>query len=157
MTHTKRGTGGPSVNQVASTDAFTNTIKPNLVNNFPIDIDVPGQYFVSSVPFIGVPLAFSGSNLIINSPNINEDVALLNIRKAIRERLNLLGRPQEVDHAHLLLSGIVEAQAIYTDPGEGPTSADIDLTDVELDGYILGPSNWTSALFAMTYDNNLGT
>ena len=50
-----------------------------------------------------------------------------------------------------------EAQAIYKDPGEGPTSADIDLTDVELDGYILGPSNWTSALFAMTYDNNLGS
>jgi hypothetical protein len=159
--HTHRSTttteASGSVNQNASPDAYNNTITPNFINNLPLDVDVPGQSFVSSGPYIGVPLAFSGSNLIINSPNINEDVALLNIRKAVRQRLNMLGRPQEADHAHLLLSGIVEAQAIYADPGQGPSTGDIDLTDVELDGYVLGPSSWTSALFAMTYDNNLGS
>jgi hypothetical protein len=131
-------------------------ITPNVINNLPIDVTVPGQSFVSSGPYIGVPLTFSGTDLIINNPSINEDVALLNIRKAIGERLALLGRGQESDHAHLLLSGIVEAQAMYRDPGQGATSSDIDLTDAELDGYILGPSNWTSALFAFTYDNNIG-
>jgi hypothetical protein len=159
-THKKKVVRTPadaSVNQNASPDAYNNRITPNFINNLPIDVDVPGQSFVSSGPYIGVPLAFSGSNLIINSPNINEDVALLNIRKAVRQRLDLLGRPQEADHAHLLLSGIVEAQAIYSDPGQGPSTGDIDLTDVELDGYVLGPSSWTSALFAMTYDNNLGS
>jgi hypothetical protein len=148
-------TSGPDA--YITRESTSNTISPNVVNNLPIDVDVPGQSFVSSGPYIGIPLAFSGSNLIINSPNINEDVSLLNIRKAIKQRLRLLGRGEEVDHAHLLLSGIVEAQAIYKDPGEGPTSDDIDLTDAELDGYILGPSSWTSALFAMTYDNSIGS
>jgi hypothetical protein len=124
--------------------------------NLPIDVDVPGQSFVSSGPYIGIPLVYSGSNLIINSPNINEDVALLNIRKSIRQRLALLGREEAEDHAHLLLSGIVEAQALYKDPGAGPTSSDIDLTASELDGYVLGPSSWTSALFALAYDNGIG-
>jgi hypothetical protein len=158
----KKTQAGDQVSNTSAPDAYltqesgSNTITPNQVNNLPIDVDVPGQSFVSSGPYIGVPLAFSGSNLIINSPNINEDVSLLNIRKAIKERLRLLGRAQEEDHAHLLLSGIVEAQALYRDPGEGPTSSDIDLTNAELDGYILGPSSWTSGLFAMTYDNNIG-
>jgi hypothetical protein len=153
--HKKSQVVGSATGSMAP-DAVSNTITPNEINNLPIDVDVPGQSFVSSGPYIGVPLAFSGSNLIINSPNINEDVSLLNIRKAIKERLRLLGRAEEEDHAHLLLSGIVEAQAIYSDPGEGPTSDDIDLTNAELDGYILGPSSWTSGLFAMTYDNNIG-
>ena len=153
----------PSEKQSAGPDAYisrdntTEVITPNVINNLPIDVTVPGQSFVSSGPYIGVPLTFSGTDLIINSPSVNEDVALLNIRKAIHQRLSLLGRGGESDHAHLLLSGIVEAQAIYRDPGQGPTSSDIDLTDAELDGYILGPSNWTSALFAFTYDNNIGS
>jgi hypothetical protein len=148
-------TSGPDA--YITRESTSSTIAPNEINNLPIDVDVPGQSFVSSGPYIGIPLAFSGSNLIINSPNINEDVSLLNIRKAIKERLRILGRGEEVDHAHLLLSGIVETQGIYLDPGQGPVSSDIDLTNVELDGYILGPSSWTSALFAMTYDNTIGS
>jgi len=124
---------------------------------FPIDIDVPGQSFVSSGPYIGIPLVYSGGNLIINSPNINEDVTLLNMRKNINRRMHELGRTEAEDHAHLLLSGIVEGQALYKDPGVGPNSSDIDLTSAELDGYILAPSHWTSALFSFAYDNDRGT
>lgn len=125
--------------------------------SFPMDIDVPGQSFVSTGPYIGIPLLYSGMNLIINSPNINEDVTLLNMRKAIRERLVAMGRPIEEDHAHLLLSGIVEGQAFYEAPGQGPDTSGLDVSTAELDGYILGPSPWTSALLALAYDNNTGT
>jgi hypothetical protein len=125
--------------------------------SFPMDIDVPGQSFVSTGPYIGIPLLYSGMNLIINSPNINEDVTLLNMRKAIRERLVAMGRPIEEDHAHLLLSGIVEGQAFYQAPGQGADTSGIDVSTAALDGYILGPSPWTSALLSFAYDNNVGT
>lgn len=124
----------------------------------PVDLDVPGQSFVSSGPYIGIPLEYSGSNLIINSPNVNEDITLLNIRKNISQRLVALGRPAESLGSHILLSGIIESQALYRSAGGGENnSSDIDLTTVNLDAYILGPSNWTSGLVELSYDNNIGT
>ena len=124
----------------------------------PVDLDVPGQSFVSSGPYIGVPLEFSGGGLIINSPSVNEDVTLLKLRKNIRERLVALGRPEEVDHSHILLSGIAEGQALYTNRNSsGDSSSDIDLTSANLDVYVLGPSSWTSALLEFSYDNSTGT
>lgn len=124
----------------------------------PIDLDVPGQSFVSSGPYIGIPLEYSGSNLIINSPNVNEDIALLKIRKNITQRLIDLGRPIESMGSHILLSGIIEGQALYRTAGGGNNNtSDIDLTTVNLDAYVLGPSNWTSGLLEFSYDNNIGT
>lgn len=123
----------------------------------PVDVDVPGQSFVSSGPYIGVPLQFSGSNLIVNTPSVNQDVALLKVRKNIHERLQGLGVIEEPDHAHVLLSGQVEGQAFYQDIGGGPNNTDIDLTNVTLDTYILGPSQWLSSLISFTYDNLPGT
>lgn len=123
----------------------------------PVDVDVPGQSFVSSGPYIGVPLQFSGSNLIVNTPSVNQDVALLKVRKNIHERLQGLGVIEEPDHAHVLLSGEVEGQAYYQDIGGGPNNTNIDLTNVTLDTYILGPSQWLSSLISLTYDNNAGS
>jgi hypothetical protein len=123
---------------------------------FPIDSDVPGRSFVSTGPYIGVPFAYSGGDLIINNPSVNQDVALLNIRKAIRKKMTALGRADEADHAHLLLSGIIEGQAGYRRPGNGSTQSDIDLSGAELDGYILGPSNWTSGIISFAYDDSNG-
>jgi type II secretory pathway pseudopilin PulG len=132
------------------------TISNTYVQSYPIDVDVPGKSFVSTGPYIGIPLIYSGGNLIINSPSINEDVTLLNMRKSIHKRMQALGRPSENDHAHLLLSGMIEAQATYKSPGVGATSSDIDLTGSELDGYILGPSSWVLGLFTFAYDNASG-
>jgi hypothetical protein len=126
------------------------------LESFPIDPDVPGKSFVSTGPYIGVPYIYSGGDLVINSPSVNQDVALLNVRKAIRAKLSALGRADESDHAHLLLSGIVEGQASYLRPGVGSTKTNIDLSSAELDGYVLGPSNWTSGLLAFAYDNANG-
>lgn len=126
------------------------------LESFPIDPDVPGKSFVSTGPYIGVPYIYSGGDLVINSPSVNQDVALLNIRKAIRKKLSALGRGDEADHAHLLLSGIVEGAASYQRPGVGSVQTSIDLSSAELDGYILGPSNWTSGLIAFSYDDANG-
>ncbi len=120
----------------------------------PVDVDVPGQSFVSSGPYIGIPLQFSGSNLIINSPSVNQDVALLKVRKNIHQRLESLGVIEAPDHAHVLLSGVIEGHGIYKDIGGGPNSTDIDLTNVTLDAYILRPE-WVSRLMSLTYDMTL--
>jgi hypothetical protein len=122
----------------------------------PVDLDVPGQSFVSSGPYIGIPLEYSGSNLIINSPNVNEDIALLNIRKNIAQRLSALGRTGDASGSHILLSGIIEGQALDR-AGGGTNYSDIDLTTANLDAYILGPTSWTSGLLELAYDNNIGT
>lgn len=124
----------------------------------PVDFDVPGQSFVSSGPYIGIPLEFSGSNLIVNSPSVNEDIILLKLRKNVIQRLESYGRPEEGNGSHILLSGTIQGQGLFknTTPSSQNTS-DINVTTAALDAYILGPSRWTSGLLELSYDNNLGT
>lgn len=122
----------------------------------PIDLDVPGQSFVSSGPYLGIPLEYSGSNLIINSPSINEDALLLKMRQNIYQRLDALGMHHAEEHSHLLLSGFVEGQLGYQG-GPGGGSSNADFTGANLDAYILGPSSWTSGLMEFAYDNSRGT
>lgn len=124
----------------------------------PVDLDVPGQSFVSSGPYIGVPLEFAGGDLIVNSPSVNEDIMLLNISKSINQRLTALGRPMgKALGSHILLSGLVEAQAFGKNGPDIRGYSDIDLTSVNLDAFIMGPSTWTSAYFEFAFDNNIGT
>lgn len=145
----------PSEEPISGTTATTNLPNSGLTY-LPVDIDVPGQSFVSSGPYIGIPLQFSGSNLIINSPSVNQDVSLLKVRKNIHERLQAMGISEESDHSHILLSGIVEGQALYKDLGGKADSTDFDITNATLDTYILGPE-WISALMSFTHDNSAGT
>lgn len=124
----------------------------------PVDLDVPGQSFVSSGPYIGIPFEFTGGHLIVNSPHVNEDVTLLQIDKNVDERLLSMGRPaDQTIGSHILLSGLIEGQALTRNGGGNHSSSDIDLTSANLDVYIMGPSTWTSALVEFAYDNNIGS
>lgn len=122
----------------------------------PVDVDVPGQSFVSSGPYIGVPLEYSGNDLIINNPSIDQDVTLLEMRKNIHQRFQSMGITEDPDHAHVLLSGVVEGQAAYQNTNSGASNSSIDLTRASIDAYILGPSRWLSSLISLSYDNYTG-
>jgi len=128
----------------------------DLAQYLPFDVDVPGEAYVSSGPYIGVNVAFSGSNLIVTSPSVNTDLQLLNIRKKILTQLgSLLGGEGNLkpEHSHVLLSGVIEGQASYTDFGGAPSRTDIDVTNMSLDTTIFGPSNWILGFIELSYDN----
>lgn len=133
------------------------TSQPETITYFPMDFSVPGKSFVSSGPYLGIPLEYSGMNLIINAPSVNQDVTLLKARKNIDSHLSAIGIEQSPSSAHLLLSGIVEGQASYHRIGGGHATSDLDITSAGLDAYILGPGPWLSALIAFSYDNAAGT
>lgn len=123
----------------------------------PFDPDVPGEAYVSSGPYIGIDITFAGSNLIINSPSVNTDLQLLNLRKNIIKQLDALLHERDPGdtHSHLLLSGVVETQASYHNhDGAHPSRTDIDVTNMSIDATILGPSDWILGFIELSYDGS---
>jgi hypothetical protein len=156
---TYTASAAPVPNDVAPKTSLTGRDLVKLIGEeqefLPFDLDVPGQAFVSTGPYVGVPIQFAGTNLIVNSPSVNTDLQLLGIRKNISKQLNAMGGEinKEPYHSHLLLSGLIEAQADYIHEGGRPNTSDIDLSSVSIDATVLGPSPWMLGFIELNYDN----
>ena len=128
------------------------------INYLPFDPDVPGRAFVTTGPYAGVTIQFAGTDLIINSPSVNTDLQLLDIRKQILNQLSTTNYKHTGDHSHLLFSGVIEGQANYTrlgkNTGNGRSVSDIDVTNVSLDATVFGPSDWILGFIEFSYDGS---
>lgn len=102
--------------------------------------------------YIGVAPQYDGSNLIINNPGVNNDVALLKLRKAELEAYKAAGNPYE-GTPELIFSGEVEGTSVYKTPyNSTPAGTDFDLTDAEIDAFIEGNS-WVSGFMTFIYNS----
>lgn len=125
----------------------------------PLQSSAPAQPYqllpkgsVVIAPFTGQPTFYSGGQLIVNAPSVNEDAKLL-YRRFLNEQEYLKAGMSKSTKPRLVLSGQVEGQASYAQPYSGRYSSDIDLTGAELDA-LAEILPWVNGFMAMTYDNN---
>lgn len=147
---------GSKVKRLAPIDAeqAVSTTGSTVPAILPFDPDVPGRSFVSIGPYVGLPFNYAGTNLVVNSPSVNTDVQLLSTRKKIISHLNdTVGNLSADPNPHLLLSGVVEGQAVY-EKLDNQSSSDINLTNVSIDAILFGPSNWLLGFVELSYNGN---
>ena len=102
--------------------------------------------------YIGVEPRYDGFNLIVNNPGVNNDVALLKLRKSEAAAYEQAGQTYG-ETPELIFSGVVEGTSIYTSPyNDSSAGADFDLTDAELDTFIEA-NRWVSGFMTFTYNS----
>ncbi|OGT06880.1 MAG: hypothetical protein A2103_05325 [Gammaproteobacteria bacterium GWF2_41_13] len=103
-------------------------------------------------PFTSKPTYYSGGQLVVNAPGINEDEKLL-YRRALNESQQTTDEQGGSPVPRLVLSGDVEGKAFYTRPYHGPRTTDLNLTGAELDAFA-EISQWVNGFATFEYDNS---
>lgn len=101
-------------------------------------------------PFTSKPTYFSGGQLVINAPSINEDAKLL-YRRYLNEKDLLAKGIETFPQPRLVLSGKVETWVANYRPYSAPYINDIDLTSAELDAFA-EMTPWINAYTEFSYD-----
>lgn len=105
-------------------------------------------------PFTSKPTFYSGGQLVVNAPSINEDAKLL-YRRYLNEESLLGNGKTDIPSPRLVLSGKVEAQAIGNSPYYGTYKTDVDLSGAEFDTFA-EVTPWVNGFLAFSYDNTAG-
>ena len=110
---------------------------------------------VVTSPALGVRCsAEDSSDLMVRLSSINEDLALLNLRKKMSD----YARKQNIEHPErpiISLSGKVEAQVIYSNDLDfkNRNETDVNLSAAELD-IIASASPWATAAMVISYEDS---
>jgi hypothetical protein len=130
-----------------STVGFSNTL-PESTQTTPLI--APSNVLVAN--YVGVEPRFDGFNLIVNNPGVNNDVALLKLRKSEINAYEQSGQTY-TGEPKVIFSGEVEGSSVYTTPyNTTPAGTNFNLTDAELDTFIEG-NRWVSGFMTFTYNS----
>ncbi len=106
-------------------------------------------------PFTSQPTYYSGGQLVVSAPSVNEDAKLL-YRRFLNEGQYLRAHVATPHKPRLVLSGKVEGLASYDKPYSGRYSNDIDLYGAELDTFAeITP--WVNGFIALAYSKDPAT
>lgn len=141
--------------KVNTTSTQTATSQQTSIASTTAGSEVPAKPFSVSVSnYTGVEPNYDGSNLIVNNPGVNNDLALLKLRQAEIEYYEKSGQSYSGD-PKLIFSGEVEGTSVYTTPYPGTAAGtNFNLTDAELDTFVEG-NRWVSGY--MTFGYNSGS
>lgn len=107
--------------------------------------------FVRLGSYLGQQYQFDGSELIVNSPSILQDLALIKQRQQQSVLSKKNGYPQE-SNPYLVLSGEVEGQANYAKANGGNYSSNLDLSDLKVAMQAV-VSPWVTGFINLEYNN----
>lgn len=107
---------------------------------------------VTTSPYLGIRTNYTGDDLVVNYPTMNEDLRIMRQREMLAKKLD--GKLPSARRPYVELSGDVEGQGVYLKPYRGSSTSDIDLTSMEFD-ILADASPWAFALVSMQYDNSL--
>ena len=143
-----------NTNQAAeATEAKTATSSPVFASSTQTTKLVPANN-VLVANYVGVQPRYDGFNLIVNNPGVNNDVALLQLRKSEIQAYEAAGQNYE-GTPKLIFSGEVEGTSEYTTPYTNTSAGtNFNLTDAELDTFVEG-NRWVSGF--MTFGYNSGS
>lgn len=110
---------------------------------------------VSTAPYVGVTPAYNGSNLIAYNWNVNNDLALLQLRQSEIQAYEKAGQTYP-SATKIIFSGELEGESDYTTPYEGtPAGTNFNLTTAELDTFIEA-NRWVSGFMEFGYNDGYG-
>ncbi len=102
-------------------------------------------------PFTNTPNYFDGHELVINSPSINQDVRLLQLRQEERAIRKEVGLPP-IERPHLILSGALEALGQYAQPYTGGYTSDLNLATAKMD-FFAEVNSWVSGFMSFQFED----
>lgn len=148
-----------NANAAASTTATTQSTapaKPAAQPTIATSTAGPGTpekpFSVSVANYTGVEPRYDGFNLIVNNPGINNDVALLKLRKAEINYYEKSNQPYE-GTPKLIFSGEIEGTSEYTTAYPNtPAGTNFNLTDAELDTFVEA-NRWVSGFMTFGYNS----
>ena len=103
---------------------------------------------VTTSPTLGLRSKHTGEDLVVNYSTMNEDVRLLEQRAEYQKQRS----KDDLSKPLLELSGAIRGNASYVRSIDKISNTDINLSDVELDGFA-EISRMVSGYFSLAYDN----